>query len=357
MLFAVAHVVPIMAASFLVRWKDLAASWPFVLLSIWAATLPALGIALVSTDFPTLIGGMVAVLLVGLLARFRVGLSREPGHKFDLPPLEAAVSHERDATASTGLDGSTHIGQLKRRPQPPSPTLVSVAPDAMLTPSGVGVFRDAARGGSFGERGLGRGATTGPTAVSGLAGEDLEEDLFTTADGLDSVYAPAADVAGPDIPNRPHEVGRWTVYSSENDWAATHGRAVGESREDRGRVCEVSVVGRAREGVSTGGSGPLRAAVAGGEWLTDPRPQHACGSGVEMLEIAEEPAARAVGEGWRRSKQSTTGVSSTMAVSMQNESSSIVTFACGGAWPTSGVSPAPSGGACPTRLWFRRNAS
>ena len=57
------------------RWQDLKASWKFVLLAIWAAKVPAVAIAAVSTDFPTLIGGVVALAVVGLMCHYHFGLN------------------------------------------------------------------------------------------------------------------------------------------------------------------------------------------------------------------------------------------------------------------------------------------
>jgi hypothetical protein len=84
MLTGCAHIVPLLAASFIVRWRDLIASWPFVLLSIWAAQGPALGLAIVSTDFSSFIGGMIAVCIIGALSHFKIGLGAHPGHKFEV---------------------------------------------------------------------------------------------------------------------------------------------------------------------------------------------------------------------------------------------------------------------------------
>jgi hypothetical protein len=46
-----------------------------VLLSIWAAKVPAVAISTVSTDFPSMIGGMVALAVVGLMANYKFGLN------------------------------------------------------------------------------------------------------------------------------------------------------------------------------------------------------------------------------------------------------------------------------------------
>jgi hypothetical protein len=92
MLTACSHVVPLLAASFIVRWRDLLASWPFILLSIWAAQVPALGLSFVSTEFSSLLGGIVSVLVVGALSHFKIGLGAHPGPKFWHPKGDSGAS-------------------------------------------------------------------------------------------------------------------------------------------------------------------------------------------------------------------------------------------------------------------------
>ena len=46
-----------------------------MLLAIWAAKVPAVAIAAVSTDFPTLIGGVAALGVTGIMARSNFGLN------------------------------------------------------------------------------------------------------------------------------------------------------------------------------------------------------------------------------------------------------------------------------------------
>ena len=67
-----AHVVPVYAASFLVPFATLRRNWLFVLLSIWSAVVPAIALAFISTDFSSLVGGMIATALVSVLAKFKV---------------------------------------------------------------------------------------------------------------------------------------------------------------------------------------------------------------------------------------------------------------------------------------------
>lgn len=67
-----AHIIPILAARFLISWGDLRRNWLFILLSIWSALIPAVALSKVSTDFSSLVGGIVSTIAVGILAKFRV---------------------------------------------------------------------------------------------------------------------------------------------------------------------------------------------------------------------------------------------------------------------------------------------
>ena len=105
-LFAAAHVVPLIAASFLVPWRLLARSWLFILMSIWAATLPAIGLSLVTTDFSSLVGGMVSVALTGLLAFKRFGLAKLSDADRERFEEQAAKAASRHAGSSRRKGGA-----------------------------------------------------------------------------------------------------------------------------------------------------------------------------------------------------------------------------------------------------------
>ena len=73
-----AYVIVPYAASFLVSFNELKISFIFVLLSITATVAPYIGLSFVSVEFPTLLGGIIGLVLTGGLAYFRVGLSSSP---------------------------------------------------------------------------------------------------------------------------------------------------------------------------------------------------------------------------------------------------------------------------------------
>ncbi len=72
-----ALVIPLIALSFVVSWREIRANIVFVYLSILSCVVPYLAIAFYNYEFPSLIGGMIGLFVSAALARAGVGLSRE----------------------------------------------------------------------------------------------------------------------------------------------------------------------------------------------------------------------------------------------------------------------------------------
>lgn len=70
----VAHIVPLIAASFLVPWRDMFKSKFFILVSIWSCVVPATALSVVSYEFSTIIGGATGVIITGAMAMYHFGL-------------------------------------------------------------------------------------------------------------------------------------------------------------------------------------------------------------------------------------------------------------------------------------------
>ncbi|TVZ40105.1 lactate permease [Alteromonadaceae bacterium 2753L.S.0a.02] len=73
-----AYVVVFVALAFIVKVSDLRKNAVFIVLSITTCVLPYVAIALVSYEFPALIGGFIGLLLTIAIAHFGWGLSRDP---------------------------------------------------------------------------------------------------------------------------------------------------------------------------------------------------------------------------------------------------------------------------------------
>lgn len=71
-----APVVVFLALSFLVSWRQLLKNSGFILLSVAACVLPFLLVSRVSTEFPSLVGGFLGLLLSVLFAKLGWGLSK-----------------------------------------------------------------------------------------------------------------------------------------------------------------------------------------------------------------------------------------------------------------------------------------
>lgn len=64
----VAHIVPLIAASFLVPWRDMFKSKFFILVSIWSCVVPATALSVVSYEFSTIIGKTCGYPMLSVLA-------------------------------------------------------------------------------------------------------------------------------------------------------------------------------------------------------------------------------------------------------------------------------------------------
>ena len=88
-----ALVIPLIALSFVVSWREIRANIVFVYLSILSCVVPYLVIAFFNYEFPSLIGGMIGLFVSAALARAGIGLSREtarpPAGRAHRPPLSS----------------------------------------------------------------------------------------------------------------------------------------------------------------------------------------------------------------------------------------------------------------------------
>lgn len=102
-----ALVIPLMALSFVVSWRQIRDNIVFVYLSILSCVVPYLIIAFFNYEFPSLIGGMIGLFVSAALARAGVGLSRE-----DFPAVEPATRAEAGTMAPADGPGGGGFGVL-----------------------------------------------------------------------------------------------------------------------------------------------------------------------------------------------------------------------------------------------------
>jgi lactate permease len=72
-----AWVLPLLAFSLLVTWKEIRSNLAFIYFSIAAGVVPMFLLSLVNYEFPAVVGGLIGLVLTVALARGRVGLSSE----------------------------------------------------------------------------------------------------------------------------------------------------------------------------------------------------------------------------------------------------------------------------------------
>jgi lactate permease len=71
-----ALIIPVIALSFVVPWREIKNNIVFVYLSILSCVVPYVAIAFFSYEFPSLLGGIIGLVISVLLARRGVGLAR-----------------------------------------------------------------------------------------------------------------------------------------------------------------------------------------------------------------------------------------------------------------------------------------
>lgn len=94
---AAAAVIPLLAFRFLLGWQEIRGSLTFIYLAIAASVVPMMLVALVDDEFPSVVGGLVGLVLTVWLARRRIGLGIQARHGDDeeeepaAPPAGRAV--------------------------------------------------------------------------------------------------------------------------------------------------------------------------------------------------------------------------------------------------------------------------
>ena len=151
LVLAAAHVAVPMAAAQLLSWRTLRHSWLFVLLSIWAACLPALAVSYTSSDFPTIAGGAFAIPAIIALARFRIGLPAHPA--WPRPRLQPRLLQPHKALSTTS--GSVSGGGAS-----PATATAHIRSVASSAPTADGGSTPTADGGSGPDSSGGSGRST-----------------------------------------------------------------------------------------------------------------------------------------------------------------------------------------------------
>jgi lactate permease len=116
---AAALVIPVIALSFVVSWKEIGRNIGFVYASILSCVIPYILLALVNYEFPSLVGGMIGLILSVLMAERGIGLSAAEPNAANLAEPAPGTEKKRDslAKASFPIWGTIAILVLTRIPQ------------------------------------------------------------------------------------------------------------------------------------------------------------------------------------------------------------------------------------------------
>ncbi len=91
-----ALIIPVIALSFVVSWREIRANLVYIYLSILSCVVPYLVIAFFSYEFPSLLGGIIGLVLSAVLAQRGIGLARSDA------TVPAPASAERAPAIGTG---------------------------------------------------------------------------------------------------------------------------------------------------------------------------------------------------------------------------------------------------------------
>jgi len=119
-----ALVIPLIALSFVVTWREIRRNIVFVYLSILACVVPYLLLARFDYEFPSILGGLIGLIASVVLARLGVGLSGQDAGEREVRRITAAAVLRASFPiwASIVLLLVTRVGQLGIKTLLTSPT-------------------------------------------------------------------------------------------------------------------------------------------------------------------------------------------------------------------------------------------
>lgn len=114
-----ALVIPVIALSLVVRWKEIQGNLSFILLSIASCMLPYLLLSTMSYEFPSLVGGAIGFAVTIYAASRGIGLQSQPEATSSQPPMEPepAPKFRSVMKATMPLWGSVLVLVVTRIPQ------------------------------------------------------------------------------------------------------------------------------------------------------------------------------------------------------------------------------------------------
>lgn len=118
-------IMPLLAAWFLIPWRDLKQNLIFIYASIIATAGPMMAVSFVNYEFPTLIGGVCGIFATSVLTYFRIGLTKRAERRSynqdrndtenlddDEEKFNRAANGQNDASVNKELQHVTSMPQL-----------------------------------------------------------------------------------------------------------------------------------------------------------------------------------------------------------------------------------------------------
>ncbi|HYY27507.1 MAG TPA: L-lactate permease [Chthoniobacterales bacterium] len=101
-----ALIIPVIALRFVVDWKEIRRNLLFVELAVLASVVPMTAVASFSYEFPSVVGGMVGLLITIFLARCGIGLAKEEANAASLAAPSSQSTSPQPSEASALSPGA-----------------------------------------------------------------------------------------------------------------------------------------------------------------------------------------------------------------------------------------------------------
>eukprot|EP00172_Hildenbrandia_rubra_P001503 Plantae.Rhodophyta-Hildenbrandia_rubra.ctg20682.p1 GENE.Plantae.Rhodophyta-Hildenbrandia_rubra.ctg20682~~Plantae.Rhodophyta-Hildenbrandia_rubra.ctg20682.p1 ORF type:complete len:405 (-),score=37.85 Plantae.Rhodophyta-Hildenbrandia_rubra.ctg20682:370-1584(-) len=105
-------VIPLLAARFLVTWRDMARSWFFVVMTVLTPLIVSIGLSKISLEFPTLLGGLIGLIVSSILVGFGWGVEK----RTSCESRGQGLSRGDEEAASPANEGKRGRGRRRWRP-------------------------------------------------------------------------------------------------------------------------------------------------------------------------------------------------------------------------------------------------
>lgn len=117
-------IIPIIALSFLVKWKHIRKNLGYIYLSVGATVLPYIGVAFFNYEFPALVGGGIGLVASVIFAKMGWGLDTKEGHLLDVLHPSEEDGTGAHSPSHAGIHDENSVEALSREKLQKSESLV-----------------------------------------------------------------------------------------------------------------------------------------------------------------------------------------------------------------------------------------